>query len=125
VADRKVLLVRYEDVSGYDGEQGWFLPDDYLHHLEHPQHAAQRILKEQTGLEVPGLDIVSIESFEGHGSWHLIFHYCAQLPSLPHATRGRNVRSLEWFALDKLPAPDQVAHGGWALETLQSHLSRG
>ena len=25
-----VLLVRYEDVSKYDGERGWFLPDDYL-----------------------------------------------------------------------------------------------
>jgi ADP-ribose pyrophosphatase YjhB (NUDIX family) len=124
VADQKILLARYKDTSGYDGEQGWFLPDDYLHHSEHPQEAAHRILKEQAGIEVPALDIGSIESFEGHGYWHLIFHYYAHLSRLPAASPGRNVLAAEWFPADGLPSPEEVAHGGWALETIQTVLSR-
>ncbi len=75
----KVLLVRYQDTSGYDGEPGWFLPDDYLRYTEHPQDAAQRILSSQAGLEANDLRLNHIESFEGHGYWHLIFHYAAGL----------------------------------------------
>lgn len=125
IADRKVLFVRYRDTSGYDGEQGWFLPDDYLHHSEHPEEAARRILKEQAGIVSPELHLGPIESFEGHGYWHLIFHYYARLSHLPQAAPGKNVLALEWFPLDGLPSADQIAHGGWALETLQSILSKG
>ena len=73
VADRRVLLVRYEDVSHYDGQRGWFLPDDYLADGEHPDAAARRILREQAGLQLePAL--AEIESL-ANGTWHLIFHY--------------------------------------------------
>jgi len=124
IADGKVLLVRYRDTSGYDGQEGWFLPDDYLHHSEHPADAARRILEEQAGLQAPEVDLGPLESFEGHGYWHLIFHYQARLSNPPQATPGRNVLALEWFPLDALPSADDVAHGGWALETLQSILSK-
>jgi len=30
VGGDQVLFVRYRDTSRYDGEGGWFLPDDYL-----------------------------------------------------------------------------------------------
>src|SRR6266567_4318805 len=43
LAEGSVLLVRYRDMAKYDGEAGWFLPDDVLHHLEHPGRAAERI----------------------------------------------------------------------------------
>ena len=29
-ARNRVLLVKYKDVSLYDGQRGWFLPDDFL-----------------------------------------------------------------------------------------------
>jgi ADP-ribose pyrophosphatase YjhB (NUDIX family) len=124
LADNNVLLVRYKDVSGYDGEKGWFLPDDYLHHAEHPQDAAHRILREQANVEVPALSLGSVESFEGHAYWHLVFHYYIQLNAIPQTTSGPNVSFLEWFALGTLPPPEQVGHGGWALETLQTLMSK-
>ena len=74
-AGDRILLVRYRDVRKFDGETGWFLPDDYLRRLEHPEDAAKRILREQLGLEAPRLRLGLIESFEGNGAWHLIFHY--------------------------------------------------
>jgi len=40
LADRQVLLVRYQDTRNYDGQRGWFLPDDYLMFVEHPDEAA-------------------------------------------------------------------------------------
>ncbi len=118
----KVLLARYQDVTGYDGEKGWFLPDDFLRHAEHPEDAAKRILQDQAGVAPTALRLSHIESFEGHGYWHLIFHYVASAAAPPVPTPGKNVQALEWFPIDKLPAAEQVAHGGWALETLQEIL---
>jgi ADP-ribose pyrophosphatase YjhB (NUDIX family) len=122
-AESKVLMVRYEDTSGYDGEQGWFLPDDYLRHTEHPEQAARRIVADQTGLSAGDLKLSHIESFEGNGYWHLIFHYAGTLAQATGSVAGRNVKAIEWFAFNHLPEADEVAHGGWGLETLRTVLS--
>src|SRR5205809_7856540 len=58
------LLVKYS--TGHDGQPGWFLPNDDLHHLEHPDQAAKRILKEHVGVEDATLKLVEIESFVGN-----------------------------------------------------------
>jgi ADP-ribose pyrophosphatase YjhB (NUDIX family) len=115
-----VLLVRYKNTSAYDGETGWFLPDDFLRHTEHPDEAARRILKDQAGIDGVRPELSHIESFEGHGYWHLVFHYSAQLTGSERGSPGGNVGALEWFPLDRLPPADEVGHGGWALETLQA-----
>jgi hypothetical protein len=49
-AEGRVLLVKYRDTGRYDGQEGWFLPDDFLEHLEHPDDASRRILDEQIGV---------------------------------------------------------------------------
>jgi len=33
---------------------------------------------------------------------------------------GGNVRDAEWFALDALPDPEDVAHHGWALDVIDA-----
>ena len=121
VAGELVLLVRYQDVSRYDGQRGWFLPDDYLANREHPDAAARRILREQAGLEVdPAL--AEIESLT-NGAWHLIFHYRAAVPA-PDAVRlGANIAAAEWFPLDALPPDAEQAHEGWAGEVLSRVLA--
>lgn len=126
VADRRVLFVKYADVRGYDGQTGWFLPDDHLRHAEHPDDAARRILKEQTALPSYGVDLRYIESFDGDGSpWHLIFHYVTRLDRvLPVAPTG-NVAAAEWFSVDGLPSRDDLAHGGWAADVLAEIRRRG
>jgi ADP-ribose pyrophosphatase YjhB (NUDIX family) len=117
VGDR-VLLVRYKDTRKYDGQAGWFLPDDYLHRLEHPEAAAQRILKEQIGLQGPGLKLGLIESFEGNGAWHLIFHYVGRLGTQVDVNPGPNIAAAEWFPLGRLPERSTMAHDGWAADVL-------
>jgi ADP-ribose pyrophosphatase YjhB (NUDIX family) len=117
VAENSVLFVRYRDTSGYDGQTGWFLPDDYLAHLEHPDDAARRIVSEQAAGISAAPRLTEIESFDG-GHWHLVFHYVAAVESAAPVEATGNVAAAEWFSLDTLPPADEVAHHGWGLETL-------
>ena len=117
-AGRNVLLVRYRDLTRYDGQKGWFLPDDFLAHEEHPEEAAKRIAREQTGIGLRDVRLSHIESF-GNGSWHLIFHYTANVPAST-ITPGPNIAAIEWFEPTKLPARSDFAHDGWAIDVLRA-----
>jgi ADP-ribose pyrophosphatase YjhB (NUDIX family) len=119
VASGRALFVRYQDTARYDGQAGWFLPDDFLDHLEHPDDAARRILREQVGIDAV-VCFAEIESF-GNGAWHLVFHYVTEVER-PEATAGLNVAAAQWFPLDDLPPAGEVAHHGWGLEVLERVL---
>jgi ADP-ribose pyrophosphatase YjhB (NUDIX family) len=122
----KVLLVKYKDPAKYDGQRGWFLPDDYLAFEEHPGAAAQRILREQAGITAKPETLSHIESFAGgpEGAWHLIFHYKVELSKAPAVAPGANVADARWFPVGKLPPKKDVAHGGWALDVLREVLAK-
>ena len=119
-SEDRVLLVKYKNTHKYDQQAGWFLPDDYLRRLEHPEDAALRILKEQVGLDTVRVDLRFIESFEGNQAWHLVFHFGAMLPDGSSPTPGTNTAAMEWFSMDHLPDRVDVAHQGWALDVLAS-----
>jgi len=123
-AEDRVLLVKYRDVRRYDGQRGWFLPDDYLRFAEHPEDGAKRIAREQVGVEVPRVRLGHIESF-GNGAWHMTFHYRAAMKRAFEVSATGNVGAAEWFKLTKLPDIDAVAHHGWALETLKAMRAAG
>src|SRR5919204_4771908 len=117
VAGDEVLLVRYQDTSRYDGEAGWFLPDDYLARLEHPDDAARRIVREQAGIASTDIRLAEIESFDGD-AWHLVFHYVAGLPDPVEVHAAGNVAVAEWFPIGSLPDPAEIAPHGWARDVL-------
>src|SRR3989440_12295808 len=120
-AEGQVLLVRYRDTAKYDNESGWFLPDDELEYLEHPERAGTRILKEQLGLLAlkPRLD--HIESFKGNsGAWHMSFHNKLDLERMPRLKASKAVAEAQGFGRRKLPVRDQVAQHGWALHVLET-----
>jgi ADP-ribose pyrophosphatase YjhB (NUDIX family) len=113
LAGDHTLLVRYRDTTPYDGQTGWFVPDDELRRREHPRRAAARIAREQVGIAPRRLVLTSIESFGGRG-WHLIFHYAARLRSEPELRLGMNVLEAAWFPTNGLPPAAETAHEGWA-----------
>jgi ADP-ribose pyrophosphatase YjhB (NUDIX family) len=113
IAAGQVLLVRYRDTAKYDGQSGWFLPDDFLEHGEHPADAADRILREQSGLPATELRLSHIESF-ANGAWHLIFHFVTEVAAPVPVSPSGNVLAAEWFPLDALPPSSEMAHDGWA-----------
>lgn len=118
VSNDRVLLVKYRDTSKYDGQRGWFLPDDFLEHEEHPDDAAGRIADEQAGIVAAEPALGFIESF-GNGAWHLIFHYRADVPEPMPIEPAGNVAEAEWFSLDRLPSEEELAHHGWAADVLE------
>jgi len=120
LAGDRVLLVKYRDVSAYDGQRGWFLPDDALVRPEHPNDGAARILRDQLGLDAePRLD--HIETF-GNGAWHLIFHCRVDLNAPIEVAPGDNVLAAEWFPISALPPDEEMAHHGWGREVLETVL---
>ena len=123
LAAGQVLLVKYRDTAAYDGQRGWFLPDDYLKSLEHPGKAAARIISEQVGLHLCAASLHHIESF-GNGAWHLIFHYVAELPSPLPVVPGPNTAEARWFPLTSPPDRSEMAHDGWGLDVLDAVLKR-
>jgi ADP-ribose pyrophosphatase YjhB (NUDIX family) len=124
LAEGKVLMVKYKDTRKYDNQEGWFLPDDFLLHLEHPNDGAKRIIREQSGLMIDAVSLSHIESFENNGAWHLIFHLVAKLDGAPDIATLENIAAIEWFAVNQLPGAADVAHHGWALSTLGRVLGR-
>jgi ADP-ribose pyrophosphatase YjhB (NUDIX family) len=115
------LLVKYGDSSQYDNRPGWFLPNDALRHVEHPETAVKRILGEQVGIENATLKLVEVESFIGDNkSWHLIFDYLA-FPTSMKITKADGVSDAKWFEMDELPRPDEFAHKGWGRAVLLKH----
>ena len=119
VSDR-VLFVRYRDTKKYDGEAGWFLPDDFMRRGEHPAEAGLRILEEQVGFTADHVALSHIESFTGgpDDAWHIVFHFVAGAASEPRLRSSKSVAKAEWFPADGLPARSEVAHHGWALDVL-------
>ena len=115
-----VLLVKYRDVKKYDGQTGWFLPDDYLRRLEHPEDAGLRILREQVGVDVPSLEIGFIESFESNQAWHLVFHLTGRLDEGVEAKAIGNTAAAQWFEPSALPPRSELAHEGWAIDILEA-----
>ncbi len=100
-------------------QTGWFLPDDELKFLEHPEDAAKRILHEQLGVTSLALRLDHIESFQGNDrSWHLVFHFVAEVSDPGDIQAGAGVSSLQWFSLGQLPERKDVAHHGWALDVI-------
>jgi ADP-ribose pyrophosphatase YjhB (NUDIX family) len=118
--DESVLLVKYKDVKKYDGQTGWFLPDDYLRRLEHPEDAGLRILREQVGVDLAKLDLGFVESFDSNGAWHLVFHLVGQLGAGGEAKALGNTASVQWFRRTALPPRSEVAHEGWAIDILET-----
>ena len=108
-------------LASVDGQTGWFLPDDELKHLEHPDDAAHRILSEQLGLSDLPVSLNHIESFKGNdSSWHLVFHFTSVLETPASVDPAGEMISFEWFPLTRLPDRAEVAHHGWAIDVIQS-----
>lgn len=110
--DRSVLMVKYRVMP--DRQAGWFLPNDLLQYLEHPDAAASRILAVQLGLADTAPALKTIDSFKGNdGSWHLAFHYLCVLPAAASPAPAAELSEWAWFGLDALPKKSEIAHGGW------------
>ena len=112
LASDKVAYVTFR--AAPDAEPGWFLPNDLLLGRENPYAAAERIAREQLGVEPKKVHLVDIDSFTGNdGTWHIAFHFRAEVEDAKTVKGGASITRLEWMPLGALPEKSKVAHGGW------------
>ena len=122
---KNVLLVKYANSNANDHQQGWFLPDELITYGEHPADEVNRILKNQLGIEYASPSLDHIESFIGNdGTWHLVFHFNVELGMDEELSVSNEIAEYEWFAVNNLPEKSEVAHNGWALQTVENIFNR-
>ncbi len=121
--DDEMLLVRYKNKNKYDHQSGWFLPDDLLQELEHPDDAAKRIIFEQLGISLNEVKISFVESFIGNDkSWHIVLHYVTEIKGDVSAVPTIEIQEYKWFNIKDLPEKKDIAHQGWAKYTIEEIL---
>jgi ADP-ribose pyrophosphatase YjhB (NUDIX family) len=117
----KTLLAKYANAENYNGQTGWFIPDDLIAFGEALEDAAKRILKEQLGIENTEVQFCFHESFIGMDkSWHLVFHFKAEVEN--DSVKQSSDIETQWFAINSLPDKKDVSHHGWALYMLETIL---
>jgi ADP-ribose pyrophosphatase YjhB (NUDIX family) len=83
-----------------------------------------RALRDQLGLSIDSMILKEIESFKGRdGTWHMSFHHLVELPQRVELKPSNDLVEARWFALDQLPPRDEVAHHGWALDTIEAVMA--
>lgn len=121
--DAAVLMTRYQAPAAYDGQAGLFLPNDLLDDREDPADAARRVLRDQLGISDVPVELTFAESFTGRDrTWHLALHYVVKCDDAPRLDVSGHLAGPRWFAVGELPPRSDVAHGGWALRTIERIL---
>jgi len=100
---RRVLLLKHVFRTG----AGWGVPGGFIGEGEEPEVAIRRELLEETGLELEHAELAFVRTLKRVNHVEIIFR-CR--PGGTAAARSLEIKALDWFALDNLPAelsPDQ------------------
>lgn len=115
IEDDTVLLVRRAHDPGHGC---WCLPGGFCDEAEHPMHAAERELREETGLAGQAIAQVGIwmnaygkPARDGLQTTTVIVIYLVELTdSQPRADRDDETLEVAWFPTEALPEPLAFAY---------------
>ncbi|MCA1590268.1 MAG: NUDIX domain-containing protein [Acidobacteria bacterium] len=83
---------------------GWGLPGGFLHHGEQPDSGIRREIREEIGLELDDVQLISVVTHSGH----IEILYAARPVGEPRVLT-REIKGFRWFPPDELP--EGVTHG--------------
>jgi 8-oxo-dGTP diphosphatase len=92
----RVLLLNHVFRSG----SGWGIPGGFIEKGEQPEEALRRELREEIGLELDSAEIALVRTLAKPVQIEIIFR-CR--PRGAHGQESFEIKSAEWFALDRLP----------------------
>jgi mutator protein MutT len=93
----KVLLLKHRFRAG----SGWGIPGGFLEVGEQPEEAMRRELREEIGLEVEQVEILTSRSFKKPRQVEILFRCRADADVKPLTIE---VERAEWFSVHALPA---------------------
>ena len=95
----RVLLLRHVLRKG----SGWGVPGGFLKASEQPEAAVRRELREETGLELDGVELAFVRALEGTQQVEIIFRCRMRAAALEGLAKGFEIDGAEWFDLRGLP----------------------
>ena len=82
---------------------GWGIPGGFINEGEQPIDAVRRELREETGIELENLRMLRVRTIRRH----IEFLFRAESNDTAEV-KSREIKSLDWFAVDKMPAEMSV-----------------
>jgi len=95
----RVLLLRHVLRRG----SGWGVPGGFLKASEQPEEAVRRELREETGLELDGVELAFVRSLRGVRQVEIIFRCRMRAAALEGLEKSFEIDRAEWFELRGLP----------------------
>jgi 8-oxo-dGTP diphosphatase len=93
---RRVLVLRHRFRQG----TGWGLPGGFIEAGEQPDEAVRRELREEVGLELEGVEVVTTRAFKKPKQIEIVFRCRPKGDALP---QSMEIRRASWFSIDALP----------------------
>ncbi len=93
---RRVLLLKHRFRPG----TGWGLPGGFIEAGEQPDEAVRRELREEVGLELAGVEVVTTRAFKKPRQIEIVFRCRPEGDASPQSIE---IRKASWFSIDSLP----------------------
>jgi len=101
--DGKILMGKRKYSHGKDS---WCLPGGHVEFGEKLIDAAKRETKEETGIEVSGLELLSVTDDIMYGKHYVTVSFKASVvEGEPILKKDEKFLDMAWFEIDKLPEP--------------------
>jgi 8-oxo-dGTP diphosphatase len=100
------------------GGSGWGIPGGFIARGEQPDEAVRREVREETGLELEGVELAFVRTLRHAQQVEIIFRGGMRAAALQSQQPSFEVERAEWFERGRLPAdlgPDQRRLIGRAL----------
>ena len=95
----RVLLLRHVLRKG----SGWGIPGGFLRAGEQPEEAVRREVREETGLELEGVELAFVRTLRGVRQVEVLFRASMRAAALRGLEKGFEIDGAEWFERSRLP----------------------
>ena len=113
----KVLLLKHRFRPG----TGWGIPGGFIEAGEQPDEAVRRELREEVGLELAGVEVVTTRAFHKPRQIEIVFRCRPKGDASPQSIE---IRRASWFSIDSLPEGLPVDQRGLIKDTLNDGVKR-